>query len=76
MFQNVTHSPGETWPLRGDESLCVDLTCVEEQPGVCKTESEDKKILCTEENKPVCQNGFVPRMVQDGCSCTWQCQCE
>nr|XP_026693636.1 LOW QUALITY PROTEIN: von Willebrand factor-like [Ciona intestinalis] len=71
----IAHSPGETWPLRNDESLCVDLTCVEEAPGVCKTESVDTTVKCTAENKPTCLNGFPAVAVTDGCSCQWECQC-
>ncbi|XP_076823877.1 von Willebrand factor-like isoform X2 [Clavelina lepadiformis] len=74
-INGIAHEPGDTWPLRGDESLCIDVTCVEEQPGVCKTESEDKRVLCTEANKPVCQNGNKAVQVEDGCSCKWECQC-
>ena len=52
------------------------MSCVEETPGVCRTESNDKRVLCTEENKPVCQNGFEPIAVEKGCLCEWKCQCK
>ncbi|XP_039268050.2 mucin-5B-like isoform X2 [Styela clava] len=67
--------PGDSWPLRGDSSLCVTLECVEESPGKCITKSTDYKQTCDSQPKPTCANYFPAVAVDDGCSCHWECQC-